>query len=151
MPTELELLKEMKERGIEQIIPGTNRLIRLKTVDAQSFLRSGNMPDILTPLVVRSVYADLSDDEVRSFLGKPKESIPDAIALLDTIDFVCTKTIMDGTPLEELTLGEKRWIFRLVMSPAELLISFRYDPELDVEFVDEVEDVRDVAEQSDGS
>src|SRR5574338_294558 len=144
--TGIELLHEMRERGIEQRIPGTDRVVRLRALDAPSLLREGKMPDILTPLVIRSVYQDLSDQELRNFLGQPKGSVTDALSLLETMDFVCERSIMDDTSLADLTLGEKRWIFRLVMGPAELLCTFRYDPALDVEYLDEGEDLSPVAE-----
>jgi hypothetical protein len=62
------------------------------------------------------------------------------------MDFVCERTVADGTPVNDLTLAEKRWIFRLVMGPAELLTTFRYDPNFDVADVDESDEVRQDAE-----
>ena len=146
MPTGVELLKEMREKGIEQCLPPTGRLIRLRVLDAPSLLRHGKIPDILTPLVVRSVYQELTDDEMRAFLGQPRVNIDDALAMLDTMEFVCKHSIADETPIEELTLAEKRWIFRLVMGPAEILTNFRYDPTLDVEYVDEVQELQPTTE-----
>lgn len=148
MSENLKLLQEMREKGIEQRIPGTDRIVRLRVLDAPALLREGKMPDILTPLVIRSVYQDLEDEQVREFLGQPKSSVSDALSFLEAIDYVCEKTIMDGTSLSDLTPAEKRWIFRLVMGPAEILITFRYEPELDVEGVDEGDEVRLVAEPS---
>lgn len=147
-PTGVELLHQMRSKGIEQRIPGTDRLVRLRVIDPPALLREGKMPDILTPLVIRSIYQDLTDRELRDFLGQPKANVTDALALLETMDFVCERTIMDGTELADLTLAEKRWIFRLVMGPAELLTTFRYDPNADVADMDEGDEVREVAEPS---
>lgn len=139
--TPLEQLRKMRTEGVEQELPGTRRIIKLRSLDAPSLLRSGKMPDILTPLVIRSVYTELTDSEVRAFLGGQGTDIKDALSMLETIDFVVGQCIMDDTKLDDLTLAEKRWVFRLVMGPAELLITFRYDPNLDVADVAESEDI----------
>jgi hypothetical protein len=144
--TGVELLNEMRSKGIEQKIPGTERVIRLRVIDAPALLRDGKMPDILTPLIIKSVYQDLTDKELRDFIAQPKGSVVDALSYLETMDFVCERTVADGTPVNDLTLAEKRWIFRLVMGPAELLTTFRYDPNLDVADVDESDEVRQDAE-----
>lgn len=145
LPTGVQLLHQMRLEGIEQQIPGTDRVIRLRAIDPSSLLREGKMPDILTPLVIRSVYQDLTDQELREFLGHPKANVGDALSLLETMDFVCERTIMDGTEIGDLTIAEKRWIFRLVMGPAELLTTFRYDPTFDVADMDESDEVREVS------
>lgn len=137
---------EMKSKGIEHKIPGTGRLVRLRTLDASELLREGKIPDILTPLVVKSVYQDLTDKEVRDFLGQNRGKVDDALTMMDTMNFVVGKAIADNTKVADLTLGEKRWIFRLAMGPAEILVSFRYDPNADVEPVAEGEDVPQTAE-----
>lgn len=141
-----DFMDEMRSKGIEHRIPGTGRHIRLRSVDAPTLLRDGKMPDLLTPLLVKAVYQDLSDKEIRDYLGQNKGKIEDALKMVDTMDFVVGKAIADGTKLSDLTVGEKRWIFRLVMGPAELLITFRYDPTAIVEPVAEGEDVQQAAE-----
>lgn len=144
--TQVELLSEMHSRGTAQKIPGTDRIVRLRALDAPTLLREGKVPDILTPLVTKAIYQDLSDRELRDFVGQAKGSTQEALALVDAMDFVAEKGIADNTKVKELTLGEKRWIFRLVMGPAEMLVTFRYDSDADVEPVVEVEDVQPTAE-----
>jgi hypothetical protein len=141
-----ELLKLMRTEGIEQLLPGTERVVHVRSIDAPAMLREGKMPDILTPLLIRSVYQDLDDDELRRFLGEPRENINEALALLETMDFVCKHALMDGTELDDLTLAEKRWIFRLAMGPAEILTTFRYEPNPDVANMDEGEQVQQVTQ-----
>lgn len=145
-----ELLQEMHSRGIEQVIPGTGRHVRLRTLDAPTLLKEGKMPDILTPLVIKSVYQELADKELREFLGQNRGNLEGALSLFETIDFVAEKAIADGTKVKELTLAEKRWIFRLAMSPAEVLITFRYDEDDDVADVVESDEVQPVAQPGDG-
>lgn len=141
-----ELLQEMKAKGIEHKIPATDRVVRLRTLDAPALLKEGKMPDILTPLVIKSVYQEVSDREMREFLGQKHTGAEDALKMIEAMDYVVQKSITDGTKPEDLTLGEKRWIFRLAMGPAELLVTFRYDEDADVESVDEGEDLPQTAE-----
>lgn len=141
-----ELLAEMNSRGIEFKIPGSDRIVRIRNLDAPTLLREGKMPDILTPLVIKSIYQEISDKEIRDFLGQNKTSANDALALLETIDFVVERVLVDGAKVKDLTLGEKRWLFRVAMEPAELLVTFRYDPNDDVADMDESGEVRTVAE-----
>lgn len=144
--TEVELLEQMKRYGNPQIIPGTKRQVRVKTLEARELLADTKMPDILTPLVIKSVYQDLSDREVREFLGQPKVGVVEALALMDSIDYIVEKALVSGAKPSDLTLAEKRWVFRLVMTPAELLISFHYDEDPDVGAVDEGENVSQAAQ-----
>lgn len=127
----VDYLKDMKTKGIEHEMPGTGRLVHLRTVEADVLLRKqpDKIPDILTPLLVKSIYADISDKEVKEFLANQRSAVPDALAMADAINFVAKEAIADGTKVEDLTMGEKRWIFRLAMGPAELLVPFRDEQE----------------------
>lgn len=145
-PTVLQQLAEMRANGNEQTIPGTKRKIRLRSVNAKQLLLENKMPDLLTPLVVKSVYQELNDDQVCSFLNKDGVDVKDALAMIEVLEFVAKRSIVDGTPVEDLTHGELQWIFRLVMGPAELLVTFRYEQVFDVEPVDEEQDLQPVAE-----
>jgi hypothetical protein len=131
-PSFAELMAEMHSIGSLQRIPGTERLVRMRTLDVPSMLANGKMPDILTPLVIKSVYQDITDKEVQEVIQQHKGDKEEALAMLETLDFVCKHAIADSTQVSDLTLAEKRWIFRLALGSAELLINFRYEPEFDV-------------------
>lgn len=142
----LKLIQEMQASGNEQTLPQTGRKIRLRTLDVEALLYEGKVPDILTPLVIKSVYQDLDDDTLLDFMRGKEVNPTDAIKHLQAIDYVVQKCITDGTDIKKLTLGERRWIFRLVMMPAEILVTFRYEQESDVESVPEGDEVRSVTE-----
>ena len=131
-PSFAELMQEMKSIGSLQRIPGTERLVRLRALDTPSMLANGKMPDILTPLVIKSVYQDITDKEVQEVIQQHKSTKEEALAMLETLDFVAAHAIADDTKVTDLTLAEKRWIFRLALGSAELLIAFRFQPEYDV-------------------
>jgi hypothetical protein len=141
-----EQIDKMNKEGLEQVMPGTDRVLKIRTLDTPALLRSGKVPDILTPLVVKSIYQDLSDRELRDFLGQKHSNPQDALAMLDAVDYVVEKSVVSGAKVQDLTLAEKRWIFRLAMGPAELLITFRFDSEPDVESVAEGDEVREATE-----
>lgn len=143
-PSLVESIRKMREEGDEQIIPETLRKVRLRTIEAKELLREGSFPDILTPLVVRSVYQELVNKDINDFFSLKTEDIEQAKKMLEAIDFVCRKAIADDTQLDDLTMSEKRWIFRLAVGPAEMLVTFRYEPQPDVEFVDEVQELQPV-------
>lgn len=136
----------MRAQGVEQTLGTSGRVVRLRAVEPAALLRKGNVPDILTPLLIKSVYQPLDDPELREFLDTPLGKIEDALAMADTLDLIASVAIADGTKVEELSLSEKRWIFRLVLSPAEFLVTFRYQPLADVELVDESEALPQAAE-----
>lgn len=127
----VERLRVMRKSGYQVVLPHTDRNIRLRTVDALSLLRENKLPDILTPLAVKSVYTDISDKDIKEVEAKGKD-IKEAIEFAEAIDLICSLAIADGTPLEELVSSEKRWVFRLVLGPAELLVTFREDENSDV-------------------
>lgn len=137
----------MKMSGWEQIIPTTLRHVRLRTVEPADLLRSGECPDILTPLMLRSIYQDLTDPEIRELLDKPPTQVEEAIKYSDMIDLVVAKGIADDTAMSALSLGEKKWIFRLLLSPAEMMVLFRHNTaQAVVESVAEGEPVSQTAE-----
>lgn len=141
-----ELIEHMKRYGNLQTLPGTGRQVHIKTVDARDLLRDDKLPDILTPLVIKSVYNDLRDRDVRDFMSQARNTKQEALDFLDSVDYVVEKALVSGAKLNDLTPSERRWIFQLVMTPAELLVTFRLEEDDALEPVAEGEDVREATE-----
>lgn len=139
-------LKEMKSRGIEQTMPDTLRKVRLRTINPSFLLRDEKLPDELTPLIVRMTYEALPDQAIVGHLNKKRTTKEEALGYLDMLDYVTQKAIADDTKADDLSLEEKRWIFRLVMGPADVLATFRYEQDPDVGDVDTSEDVPPAAQ-----
>jgi hypothetical protein len=139
-------LSIMFMKGWAQTLPTTQRNIRLRSVRPADLLRSGECPDILTPLVLRSIYDEVGDPEWREFLDKPIERAEEAIQYADMLTTVCRMGIADDTPVDSLSDGEKKIIFRFVMGPAEMLVLFRYEAQPNVESVAEGEGISQLAE-----
>lgn len=141
-----ERLDIMRATGWEQILPPTGRKILLRSLEADKLLRDGECPDILTPLLIRSIYDELNDTAIREFLDTPAVILEDALKYVDMLNLIAGKAIADGTKVTDLTLAEKKWIFRLVLTGAETLVYFRFEPTPDVALVAEVNDVPQAAE-----
>jgi hypothetical protein len=122
-----ERIRIMREKGWEQTF-STGRTVRLRTLEPDMLLREGDCPDVLTPLLLRSLYGDDRNASVKEFLEQPFGSKEDAFAFVELLNLICSKSICDGTKVEELTLAEKRLIFRFSLGSSELLVSFTYTP-----------------------
>jgi hypothetical protein len=143
-PTFGDKMKVMKRDGWEQTLT-SGRTVRLRALEPHVLLRDGDCPDLLTPMLIRSLYEG-QDAAAREFLQAPLPGTAEALAFVDAIDRIVAKSLADGTDVADLTIGEKKWIFRLALGGAELLISFRLQPQGDVAIVEEGEPVSQAAE-----
>lgn len=143
-PTMAAWRKARKERqeGIPQtLISGVE--VRMRSVSPDKLLRGGSLPDVLTPLVVRSLYEDVRE-ELDAFTFTQREDAAEALRMIDSVNVVCQEALVwprivddpqneDEISIDDLSLSDRMWIFRLAFMPAEVLSSFRYQQEGDVE------------------
>ena len=138
----------MRERGVLQTLP-SGRVVRLRTVTPDRLLRAGKVPDILTPLVIKMIYEEVANEELDAFLAA-KTKIADALATVESLRVVCEAGLLDprvvdastGSALaddeisiDDLTLAERGWIFKLVFQSTEVLQRFRLGQAPDVDAV----------------
>jgi hypothetical protein len=142
-----ERIRLMRESGWEQTF-STGRRVRLRTLEPDMLLKDGDIPDVLTPLLLRSLYGDDRNTAVKEFMDQPLGTKQDAFAYVEMLNLICAKSICDGTKVEELTLAEKRLVFRFALGSSELLVEFEYKPPPDVASVAQGNDVPSVAEPS---
>jgi hypothetical protein len=142
-----ERIRLMREQGWEQTF-STGRRVRLRTLEPDMLLKDGDIPDVLTPLLLRSLYGDDRNTAVKEFMDQPFGTKEDAFAYVEMLNLICAKSICDGTKVEELTLAEKRLVFRFALGCSELLVEFEYKPPPDVASVAQGDDVPSVAEPS---
>ena len=138
-PTTLEELAAFRKNGKEISIPSTDRKVTLVQVNLPAMLSQGKVPDILTPLAIKSIYSNITDEDARKITDAQADSQKAALAHLAAIDLVVENALAPQCKslMTELTIGEKRWIFRLALLPAEILATFRDDEDTDVADVDE--------------
>lgn len=143
-PSLHEQLKMLRTVGLEKRIGITDRVVRLKSVDPAALLKSGECPDILTPVLMRCIYGN-GNEAVRNFVQREEfvdeVSVSDALHYLETIDRVVALAIADETNVQELTLDEKKLIFRLALGSAEMLVLFRHEPAPPMDTVEKSNDV----------
>lgn len=142
-----ERIALMRRDGWEQTFT-TGRKIRLRTLEPDMLLREGDCPDILTPLLLKSLYSNHRDDEVREFLEQPLPTAQDALAFVELLNLIALRTIVDDTKVEELTLAEKKLIFRFALGSSELLVDFEYTPPQLVDAVPQSDDVSQAPQRS---
>ena len=141
----VERLRVMRREGWEQTF-NTGRKVRLRSLEPHMLLREGDCPDMLTPLLLKCLYGDNRDAAVGEFLEEPFATVENALAYVDLLDLIAAKAIADETPIEELTLAEKKLIFRFSLGSPELLVTFLYKPPAPVAVVEESDDIPSPAE-----
>jgi hypothetical protein len=148
-PETYEELEKLRKFGKDIKLPPTGRMVKLRKLDLGKLLQDGKVPDTLTPLAIRSIYSEISDEKATEFfdglyISDPMD-VKQALAHLEAINYVVGHSLYEPKLLPELTIGEKRWIFRLVLLPAEILATFRNEEDPDVAGMDEGNEVREAA------
>jgi hypothetical protein len=130
VPT-IEELKRAYDEGLPQtLISGIEVLMR--TPRPEVLLRSGKLPDILTPIVIKSLYEDVSK-KLDAYLFTERDEVQDTLDMVAGVDAVCEAALIDPSVIPYLTLSDRMWIFKLAFMPAAVLSTFRYEPDGDVE------------------
>lgn len=136
--------KRIIQEGIEQpLLSGL--VVRMRPVQPDTLLRSGRVPDLLTPLVIKSLYESVRE-ELDAFVFEPRKQTEETLQMIESVNVVVEAALVyprvvakptadDEIAIDELSLSDRMWIFRLAFMPAELLSRFRYEPPRDVEAV----------------
>lgn len=134
--------RKMREQGVAQTLL-SGRKVRLRTVTPDRLLRTGKVPDILTPLVTRMLFEEVTNQELNDFIA-PREQAKESLEMVDAINVVCEAGLVyprivddpqgeDEISIDDLSLADRGWIFKLVFQPAEVLSRFRLESLTDVE------------------
>lgn len=144
-------------------LPSGNRA-RLRAVSLPTLVAAGNIPDLLTPLVVRMLGQgiDATTDTLEKALASAEKGEDDAGAaeafrqlrdMNEVFDAVCraifvepriveTPQADDEIAAEDLELADKLHAVYLAMQPVEVLRRFRVQPATDVATVHDGEDLQ---------
>ncbi|MCB0184342.1 MAG: hypothetical protein KDE31_08760 [Caldilineaceae bacterium] len=146
--------RKPRVEGYMQQLPSGN-WARLRPVAPEALIVSGNIPDVLTPLVSRMLYegidktaetleqalsgteaGDVDMDKVTTALKRMGEMV-DAFDAVCVAAFVSPRIVAepdadDEIAIDDLTLNDKLHVFYLATQPAEVLRFFRYEPPADV-------------------
>jgi len=134
--------RRMREEGVQQTLL-SGRVVRLRTVTPDRLLKTGRVPDILTPIVTKMLFEEVDNDELNEFI-KPRDNVADNLAMIEGLNVVCQAGMLyprivdnpqaeDEISIDDLTLADRGWVFKLVFQPAEVLARFRIESLGDVE------------------
>lgn len=130
VPT-IEELKRAYDEGIPQtLISGIE--VKMRAVRPDVLLRAGTLPDILTPIVIKSLYEDVSE-KLDAYLFTERDEVQETLDMVRGVDAVCAAALIDPSVVPYLDLSDRMWIFKLAFMPAAVLSTFRYEPNRDVE------------------
>lgn len=126
----LDELRRMYEEGLPQtLISGIE--VRLRPVTPDKLLRLGRIPDTLAPIMLKGLYQDIHSD-LDDFVQDKSDDREQTLEMLNAIDVVCEAALLEPDIVPYLSLADRMWIFKLAFMPAEVLSTFRLQPERDV-------------------
>lgn len=144
-----------REQGYLKQLPSGN-WARLRPVSPDLLLSTGDLPDMLTPLVVKMVFEGSDGQEVDR-LTDPQQMISQAADTVQLFNTVCRLAFLaprivddpqaeDEISIEDIDLADRGFVFQLVTQPAEVLRRFRLEPAGDVAAVSDGQGDGDAAE-----
>lgn len=134
VPT-IEELRRAYEEGLPQtLLSGVQVLMR--PLQPDKLLELGNIPDILTPIMLKGLRGDVTQ-ELNAFLMDKRDNMAETMEMVKAVNAVCKAALVDPSITDLLTLSDRMWIFKLAFMPAEVLSTFRLQPRRDVEDLDD--------------
>lgn len=130
IPT-IEELRLVYEKGLPQtLLSGVE--VYMRPVQPDRLLDLGHIPDILTPIMLKGLYGDVTQ-ELDKFLMDKRENMEETMKMVAAVNAVCKAALVDPSVADVLTLSDRMWLFKLAFMPAEVLSTFRLKPRRDVE------------------
>lgn len=146
----LDERRKVIEEGVDIVVP-TGVAVRVRPVTPDGLLRTGKIPDTVTPIMLKALYEpDKAQVALDEFVQEPRQTAEEMLTMLTAIDAVCEASLVDTSQLPYLTFQDKGFIFRMAFLPAEVLSRFRSEPARDVGRVDDGNEVRQVAVRNSG-
>lgn len=125
------LWRKAREEGVLITLPSGN-VAKLKPVALDSLLLAGRIPDMLTPIVAKMLWADegTETDQIAEVVEMAK-GFADLVNLIIPAVFVEPVVIAEGEPgegeitLDDISFEDKVTVFQLATSGAATLTKFR--------------------------
>lgn len=139
-------IRSMREQGVPQTLLSGIK-VQMRTVTPDRLLRSGRVPDILTPLVNKMLFESVPNEELDKFI-EPREQTKENLEMIDSLNVVCEEALLyprivadpvadDEIRADDLTLADRGWVFKLAFQEAHILRRFRLEQTRDVEVGDD--------------
>lgn len=139
----IEDLRRVYDEGIEQkLISGLP--VRMHPVQIEKLLEAGDVPDMLTNILVKGLYEDVRE-ELDAMVMEKHDDRAAAMDTIKAVDAVCRAALVEPDIVPYLSLTDRFWIFKLAFMPVEVLSRFRLQPQGDVDAVAEGENVSQTA------
>lgn len=140
--------RKPRQEGYVITLPSGNTA-RLRPVALDVMITSGKLPDILTPIAAKTLWAEIETEEI----GNVAEM---ASGMADLFGIVCKAAFMEPAvvdkpkadneiSLEDISFEDKAAVFQLAIQPAKVLERFREQQAAGVESVPDSKDGKDKA------
>lgn len=131
-----------REEGYVKQLPSGN-VARLRPVTPDQLLTTGEVPDILTPLVVRMLFEGADGSELTQ-LTDPQKLVENAGATVVLFNTICRLAFVeprivanpqgdDEISIDDVPLLDRSFVFSLCTQPAEVLRDFMFPAATTVE------------------
>jgi hypothetical protein len=141
-------LVESDKRGyVVELASGMQ--VRLRPVSIERMLRSGQIPDELSPIAGKSIWSEFSEDSVGTSTNM-------VLGMFDLLDLICMAAIIepkivedpqadDELSIDDLGTDEKYEVYQLVTQPGWVLRKFCEQQGANVASLPDGQDVRTTA------
>lgn len=121
-PTIEELKRAYDEGELIPLISGIP--VQMRSVRPEVLLRSGKLPNILTPIIIKMLYEDVSE-KLDAYLFTERDEAAETLEMIAGVDAVCEAALLDSSIVPYLSLSDRMWVFKLALLPAAVLSTFR--------------------------
>ncbi len=120
--------RQPREEGIIVPLPSGN-VARLRPVALDVMISSGKLPDMLTPIAVKTLWTEMGGEEISN-------AVEMATQMADLFHIVCKASFIepkivddpqeeDEIAIDDISFTDKGFVFNLAIQPAEVLRKFR--------------------------
>lgn len=136
-PTSGAAWRQPRTEGYTKELP-SGAVARLRPVSPDQLIAAGEVPDILTPLVLKMLFQG-SDGSELSQLTQPEQVLSHAGETVKLINAICRLAFVqprivddpqtdDEISIDDVAIIDRSFVFQLVTQPAEVLRDFRLSP-----------------------
>lgn len=136
-PTSGAAWRQPRTEGYTKELP-SGAVARLRPVSPDQLIAGGEVPDILTPLVLKMLFQG-SDGSELSRLTQPEQVLVHAGETVKLINAICRLAFVqprivddpqsdDEISIDDVAIIDRSFVFQLATQPAEVLRDFRLSP-----------------------
>ncbi len=143
-PTSGAAWRQPRTEGYTKELP-SGAVARLRPVSPDQLIAAGEVPDILTPLVLKMLFRGSDGSELTELVNNNEESLRHAQGTMKLINAVCRAAFVqprivdepatdphehtmgdDEITIDDVTIIDRYFVFQLATQPAEVLRTFMF-------------------------